>query len=100
MIEYKGWKVAHSQALGGRERWRAVRKGEGIAAGSEAELYRKIDQVCAPPPKYYECGACGHYHPAKWYGDCRSVASRFTAGELDELHGLDGWEDVPQGDGA
>lgn len=26
---------------------------------------------------YFECGQCGSYHPASFYGDCREDAWRF-----------------------
>jgi hypothetical protein len=48
-------------------------------------------------PKFYECGICGHYHPAEWNGDCREDSNRFTATDLEEKHGKadEGWEEVP-----
>jgi hypothetical protein len=45
-------------------------------------------------PQFYECGICGHYHPAAWDGDCRQDDARFAAGELDERYGVDGWDEV------
>lgn len=26
---------------------------------------------------WVECGQCGHYHPAFWFGDCRDDKHRF-----------------------
>lgn len=54
-------------------------------------------------PKFYECGICGHYHPAGWNGDCREDANRFTQSDLDDKYGqnnrrhdgTDNWEEVP-----
>lgn len=45
-------------------------------------------------PEFYDCGICGHYHPAEWDGDCRDDKNRFTGFELDEKYGTDGWEEV------
>ena len=33
------------------------------------------------PPKVYECGICGGYHPWDWNGDCRDNANRFDSPE-------------------
>lgn len=46
-------------------------------------------------PKYEECGCCGAYHPADWYGDCRDDEHRLYADQLDERHGPLGWEAIP-----
>lgn len=48
-----------------------------------------------PPPSFYECGICGHFHSTKWNGDCREDESRFTADVLDETYGKGGWVEVP-----
>lgn len=45
------------------------------------------------PPKFYECGICGMYHPASWNGDCRDDANRFDLGDLETLYG-DDWQEV------
>lgn len=52
----------------------------------------------APPalPGYFDCGGCGHYHRKGWAGDCRDDAERFTAQALDDKHGPEGWEEVPE----
>lgn len=44
-------------------------------------------------PVFYECGICGHFHSAEWDGDCRQDDARFTADQLDELHGPFEWEE-------
>ena len=46
------------------------------------------------PPRFYECGCCGCWHPANWDGDCRDDANRFAADELDEMYGSFDWEAV------
>lgn len=46
-------------------------------------------------PQYYECGICSCMHPTQWDGDCREDENRFAADELDEKHGVNGWEEVP-----
>lgn len=43
-------------------------------------------------PLYYDCGICGHFHPWDWRGDCREDANRLTYDQLDEKHGIDGFE--------
>jgi hypothetical protein len=43
------------------------------------------------PIGYADCGCCDHYHPETFGGDCRDDSNRFTADELDERHGPDGW---------
>ncbi len=52
----------------------------------------------AAKPKFYECGICGHCHPAEWNGDCREDANRFTNQQLDDKYGQDGWQEVPMPD--
>lgn len=46
------------------------------------------------PPRFYDCGICGHYHPIGWNGDCRDDDNRFTANDLDEKYGENEWEDL------
>ena len=58
-------------------------------------------------PSFYECGICGHMHPASWDGDCRDDNNRFTIMELEETFGdiieewdankplKTGWNEVP-----
>jgi hypothetical protein len=46
------------------------------------------------PPEFYDCGICGCYHPVNWDGDCRDDANRFSAGQLDDMYGWDGWQEV------
>jgi hypothetical protein len=48
--------------------------------------------------RYYDCGICGHYHPIDWNADCRDDANRFTAAQLDERHGANGWAETPWAD--
>lgn len=45
------------------------------------------------PFVFYECGICGHYHPAKFDGDCRDDANRYGTNDLPE-----GWEEVDSDD--
>jgi hypothetical protein len=44
--------------------------------------------------KFYHCTLCWHYHPASYASDCSSDGNRFTSGQLDELYGPDGWEEI------
>jgi hypothetical protein len=46
------------------------------------------------PPTFYECGCCGHMHPANWDGDCRDDANRFTNDQLDTMYGYGVWAEV------
>ncbi len=51
-----------------------------------------IAKVLAPrhtPPKYYTCGICDHYHLTGFAGDCRDDSERFTADQLEAMHGPD-----------
>lgn len=43
---------------------------------------------------FYDCGICGHWHPANWDGDCRDDANRYTSDDLDTRYGSDGWQEV------
>jgi hypothetical protein len=43
--------------------------------------------------KYVECGSCGEYHRADYWGDCRNDAERFDYLQLEEM-GFDVYEDV------
>jgi hypothetical protein len=52
--------------------------------------------IAAIPYAFYECGICRCYHPVEFDGDCREDSQRFTAGELDELYGGTGWNEVEQ----
>ena len=36
------------------------------------------------PLKFYECGSCGFFHPATFYGDCRDDNNRFTIEEAEQ----------------
>lgn len=45
------------------------------------------------PPRFYDCGICGHFHPVNWDGDCRDDVNRFTADQLDARYG-DRWEEA------
>lgn len=45
-------------------------------------------------PEYYECGICGHWHPATWDGDCRDDADRLTVEDIEDRHGT-GWQEAP-----
>lgn len=46
--------------------------------------------------KFFECGQCGHFHAVDLPGwvDCRDDLHRFTADQLDERFGSDGWQEV------
>lgn len=46
-------------------------------------------------PRYFECGICGHHHPAGFAGDCREDGSRFYPDVLDQRHGRLGWTEIP-----
>jgi hypothetical protein len=46
-------------------------------------------------PKFYECGGCGHYHPATFRGDCRDDENRFETMVLDAQYGALGWDEIP-----
>lgn len=37
-------------------------------------------------PHYTECGCCGYWHLATYFGDCRNDAERFTLDQLDAIH--------------
>lgn len=54
----------------------------------------KAYQQLEPLPKFVECGCCGAYHPAEFYGDCRDDSNRLYADELDERYGGLGWKEV------
>lgn len=47
---------------------------------------------------YVACGSCGHYHRAGFRGDCRDDSERFTADDLEALHGPDAL-DYAEGEG-
>jgi hypothetical protein len=47
-------------------------------------------------PTYYACGICGGYHFNGYNGDCRNDLYRIA--DPDELHGPDGWDEVPMED--
>lgn len=46
------------------------------------------------PMLYRECGCCGHYHRMEFTGDCRENAHRFTADEIEKMHGWTIWDQV------
>ena len=41
---------------------------------------------------YEECGQCGGFHRIGYMGDCRNNDERFTADQLDDIHGPMGWD--------
>jgi ribosomal protein L37AE/L43A len=43
------------------------------------------------PSMFFLCDQCEHYHPEGFDGDCRDDDNRFTAEELDDTYGEDGW---------
>lgn len=43
---------------------------------------------------YDECGGCGHFHLPSFSGDCRDNDNRFSAEDLDLMHGEGGWDYV------
>lgn len=43
---------------------------------------------------FIECGCCGHYHRVEFGGDCRDNAHRFTADQIEAMHGVTIWEQV------
>lgn len=45
-------------------------------------------------PQFYTCGTCDHYHRKGYLDDCRNDEERFTADELDEKFGAEGWEEI------
>lgn len=45
-------------------------------------------------PTYYDCGICGAMHDARWDGDCRQDNARFSLGDLDDMHGESGWNEI------
>jgi hypothetical protein len=47
--------------------------------------------VKRPITRYTSCGCCEHYHPIAFAGDCRDDANRFSAQDLDDKHGPEGW---------
>ena len=49
-------------------------------------------------PVYYRCGICDHYHRASWDGDCREDGARFFSDQMDEMHGMNGWEEIDMED--
>ncbi len=48
-------------------------------------------RLTTSPPVFVDCGSCGHYHRTEYAGDCRDDAERFTADDLDERYGENGW---------
>lgn len=59
------------------------------AAEEEARGYERLN-----PPTFEECGCCGHYHRPDYFGDCRNDAQRFSANDLDDKFGPNGWMPV------
>lgn len=43
---------------------------------------------------YTECGCCGHYHHKGFSGDCRDNSQRFTAEQIEKMHGWTVWDRV------
>ena len=43
---------------------------------------------------YIECGCCGHYHTPEFRGDCRDDKNRFSADQIEAMHGVTIWESV------
>ena len=60
-----------------------------------ADAYREGFEAAPQYPQFYECGICGHFHSAKWNGDCREDAARYTGDWLDKNYGTTGWSEVP-----
>jgi len=46
------------------------------------------------PPRFEECGCCGHRHRPEFSGDCRDDSERFADAELDAFCGAAGWTPV------
>ncbi len=45
-------------------------------------------------PRYYECPSCSCYHIVGYNGSCDDADSAFLDDELNEKHGVDGWEEI------
>lgn len=71
---------------------RKRRANELAVLEAENARLKKIGDIMATKPVYYECGICDHCHPWDWNRDCREDANRLTEEELDNLHGQDGYE--------
>jgi len=51
-------------------------------------------RITTSKPMFYNCGICGYYHLTSYDGDCHNDDARWSAGELDDKHGPDGWAEV------
>jgi hypothetical protein len=52
------------------------RAGHRAAAYSELEVVRRAKQAVERGGEWVECGSCGGWHPADWFGDCRDDEMR------------------------
>lgn len=71
-----------------------ARRSERELLIAELKRYRVgLEDAAAAPalPRYEECGCCGCYHRPGFIGFCRADSECFTADELDEFHGHNGW---------
>lgn len=83
--------------------WRIVRSDGAVLLGftqrREAERLLAFFVTSAEKParrQFILCGCCDWYHFVEFKGDCREDSQRFTASHLDEVYGLDGWDDVSE----
>lgn len=72
---------------------RAMAAGAELTDNIEVQLIDVLTSI-AIRHAYYECGICDHYHALDFNGDCRADDARFTAADLDSLHGAHEWEIV------
>lgn len=61
-------------------------------------FYIMLGETAMSKPKYFDCGICGSWHRADWWGDCREDSERLTVDDIDARHGDNGWESVDQED--
>lgn len=55
-------------------------------------------QLGDAPPRFENCGCCGHLHRPGYTGDCRNDSERFTHAALDEKYGPNGWTELGDSD--
>lgn len=72
---------------------RAMAAGASLTDNIEVQLIDVLTPI-ATRHAYYECGICDHWHAVDFNGDCRADDARFTAEDLDSLHGLNAWDIV------
>jgi hypothetical protein len=73
---------------------RAMAAGAELTDDIQVQLIDVLTPMSDGLPAYYNCGICDHWHAEDFNGDCRADDARFYTSDLDEKHGVDGWESV------